>query len=126
MPAMPIHRPADIVDDNPFARSVWSAGPDERQRAPSPPVAVGPARLGGAAMTSRTRADEPTGYPDAELDAWARRTRVWCRGGEPDDLPRLEPAAPASAPRDVFVYFISGAKERAPAAAQALLQRLGA
>ena len=34
--------------------------------------------------------------------------------------------APDGPPRDVFVYFISGAKERAPAAAKALLQRLGA
>ncbi|RYF33456.1 MAG: DUF72 domain-containing protein, partial [Comamonadaceae bacterium] len=27
--------------------------------------------------------------------------------------------------RDVFVYFINGAKEKAPAAAGALLERLG-
>jgi len=29
------------------------------------------------------------------------------------------------APRDVFLFFISGAKERNPAAAMALLERLG-
>ena len=28
-------------------------------------------------------------------------------------------------PRDCFVYFINGAKERAPTAAMALLKRLG-
>ena len=32
-------------------------------------------------------------------------------------------AAPEKA-RDVFVFFINGAKERAPAAAQAMLERL--
>jgi len=32
--------------------------------------------------------------------------------------------APASRARDVFVYFINGAKEKAPAAAGALIKRL--
>jgi uncharacterized protein YecE (DUF72 family) len=54
--------------------------------------------------------DEPTGYPPDALDAWARRLH--------------ERSAPAAG--DCFVYFISGAKIRAPAAAQALLQRLAA
>ena len=41
-------------------------------------------------------------------------------------MPRIEPAtAPAAAGRDVFLFFISGAKERAPAAAIATLQALG-
>lgn len=47
------------------------------------------------------------GYPAADLDAWAERARAWAAEG-----------------RDVFLYFINGAKVRAPAAAQALLQRL--
>jgi uncharacterized protein YecE (DUF72 family) len=51
---------------------------------------------------------EPAGYPPAALDAWAERARQWSQGGT----------------RDVFLYFINGAKVRAPAAAQALLQRL--
>jgi hypothetical protein len=33
------------------------------------------------------------------------------------------PAAP-TAPRDVFMFFISGAKEKAPAAAMALRRRV--
>ena len=52
--------------------------------------------------------DEPDGYPAEALDAWAQRLGE--RSAQ-DDC-------------DYFVYFISGAKIRAPAAAQALLQRL--
>jgi len=66
----------------------------------------------------------PTGYAPEALDAWARRAREWMRGGEPDDLPRVGATKPAKGERDVFVYFINGAKERAPAAAMALLDRL--
>ena len=81
---------------------------------------------GGDFVYARLRcaeADEPTGYAPKALDAWARRAKVWADGGDPDDLPRLaEPIK--SGPRDVFVYFINGAKERAPAAAMALLDRL--
>jgi len=41
-------------------------------------------------------------------------------------LPKIEKKASSnSKPRDVFIYFINGAKERAPHAAQALLQMLG-
>ena len=66
----------------------------------------------------------PTGYAPTALDAWARRAREWMRGGDPQDLPRVADARPGAAGRDVFVYFINGAKERAPAAAMALLDRL--
>ncbi len=57
-------------------------------------------------MTSRE--DEPTGMTSAELDAVASRARAWAEGGE------------------VFSYFISGAKVRNPAAAEALIERLKA
>lgn len=66
----------------------------------------------------------PTGYSPQALDAWAERAREWARGGEPADLPRVAGAKPAAGERDVFIYFINGAKERAPAAAMALLDRL--
>ena len=66
----------------------------------------------------------PTGYADGALDAWAGRARAWAAGGAPPDLPRLEEPPAARAPRDVFIYFINGAKERALAAAAALLNRL--
>jgi uncharacterized protein YecE (DUF72 family) len=66
-----------------------------------------------------------TGYEEGALDAWAERARQWAAGGAPADLPALEEAPAQGKPRDVFVYFINGAKERAPAAAMAFLSRLG-
>ena len=66
----------------------------------------------------------PTGYADDALDAWAARARQWAEGAIPADLPSLENATPAAGSRDVFIYFINGAKERAPAAALTLLSRL--
>ena len=64
------------------------------------------------------------GYPDADLDAWARRARAWTEGDDPADLPHVAELRPDRTPREVFVFFIASAKERNPAAAQALLQRL--
>jgi uncharacterized protein YecE (DUF72 family) len=55
----------------------------------------------------RTRADLETGYLPAELDVWAERARSWAENG-----------------RDVFAFFIAGAKERAPDSAKAMLARL--
>jgi uncharacterized protein YecE (DUF72 family) len=52
--------------------------------------------------------EEPTGYAPDALDGWAERFR----------------RQSAEIGCDCFVYFINGAKLRAPAAAQALLQRL--
>ena len=79
------------------------------------------------ARLMRSRADEPTGYPREALDRWSERARSWASGGRPDDLPYLEAKASVAPPRrDVFLYFISSAKERNPAAAMALLRRLGA
>jgi uncharacterized protein YecE (DUF72 family) len=65
-----------------------------------------------------------TGYPGTALDAWAERARTWSAGKDPAGLPRVEPAKGRATPRDVFIYFISAAKERNPAAAMALLERL--
>ena len=50
-----------------------------------------------------------TGYTKPALKKWAAQAQEWTGGGK----------------RDVFVYFINGAKERAPAAAQELLRALG-
>ncbi|MGE3474430.1 MAG: DUF72 domain-containing protein [Rhodospirillaceae bacterium] len=58
------------------------------------------------ARLMRTKPSVKTGYKPAELDAWAKRAKTWAKNG------------------DAFVYFISGAKERAPAAAQALIERV--
>ena len=77
------------------------------------------------ARLMRSVASEPTGYDAAALQGWAKRAETWQSGAEPDDLPRIgKPADKRGQPRDVFVYFISGAKERAPAAACALLSML--
>ncbi len=77
------------------------------------------------ARLMRSRADVASGYPADELEAWARRIRDWRDGGDPAELPHLGPAAPHR-PREAFVFFIASAKQRNPAAAMALLQRLGA
>ncbi|MGH8213742.1 MAG: DUF72 domain-containing protein, partial [Rhodanobacteraceae bacterium] len=77
------------------------------------------------ARLMHSREPEREGYPAKELDAWSERVRLWGQGGEPDDLPRVTPGDDTkSAPRDVFVYFISAAKARNPAAAMALQRRL--
>src|SRR5437588_259250 len=76
------------------------------------------------ARLRRTVATEPNGYAAEALEAWAKRFRAWADGGAPRDTPTLVPKAANSGPRDCFVYFINGAKERAPAAALGLLQRL--
>ena len=68
------------------------------------------------------------GYPPKALDEWAARARTWALGGMPDDLPYVvaEPKPkPKKQPRDVFIYFIPEAKVRAPAAAMALIERVG-
>jgi uncharacterized protein YecE (DUF72 family) len=65
-----------------------------------------------------------SGYAPEALDAWADRARVWASGAEPADVPRVENALAPGQARDVFMFFISGAKERAPAAAVELLKRL--
>jgi uncharacterized protein YecE (DUF72 family) len=60
------------------------------------------------ARLRRCAAEEPAGYMPQALDSWAGRFRqLSAEGGH-----------------DCFVYFINGGKIRAPAAAQALLQRL--
>jgi uncharacterized protein YecE (DUF72 family) len=60
------------------------------------------------ARLRRCAVGEASGYPPAALDDWAETFRGFSTEGA----------------RDCFVYFIDGSKVRAPAAAQALLQRL--
>jgi uncharacterized protein YecE (DUF72 family) len=71
-----------------------------------------------------TSEKEKTGYAPAALDLWAKRAKLWEQGGAPADLKTISPEPAAKTPRDVFIYMISGAKVRAPAAAMALLERL--
>lgn len=73
----------------------------------------------------RSRADVETGYPADELDVWAERLKTYAAGGVPKDLPTLTGDAPKATPRDVYCFFISGAKAQNPAAAMALIERVG-
>lgn len=57
----------------------------------------------------RSAADCATGYPPQELGRWARGAREWAGMGEANEA---------------FVFFINGAKERAPAAAMETLKQL--
>ncbi|MBN8959882.1 MAG: DUF72 domain-containing protein [Rhizobiales bacterium] len=77
------------------------------------------------ARLQKGRDDIETGYPPKALDAWATRLETWAAGGEPDDLPRMGPAIRKKQPRDVFAYVIHEGKVRAPAAAMALIERVG-
>ena len=76
------------------------------------------------ARLMRSRSDVPTGYTDSELSTWAKRAHEWAKGGQPDALPTLAKDAAPKRKRDVFVFFISAAKERNPAAAMALIGKL--
>lgn len=57
----------------------------------------------------RSEPDCASGYAPEQLDAWARGARAWTELSEQ---------------HEVFVYFINGAKERAPAAALELIRRV--
>jgi uncharacterized protein YecE (DUF72 family) len=65
------------------------------------------------------------GYSDAALDLWAARARAWACGAAVDGLDCVEPRSADGKARDVYMYVISGHKVRNPAAAMALLRRLG-
>lgn len=71
-----------------------------------------------------TSEGEPLGYSPAALDRWAERARSWAAGGMAEGLETVGPAAERR-PRDVFLYVISGHKVGNPAAAQALIERIG-
>ncbi|MEE3622698.1 DUF72 domain-containing protein [Nitrospirillum sp. BR 11752] len=55
-----------------------------------------------------TTEGEEKGYSEAALDAWAQKAKTWASDG-----------------KDVYLYVISGYKVRNPAAAMALIERLG-
>jgi uncharacterized protein YecE (DUF72 family) len=65
-----------------------------------------------------------TGYSKPALKKWAAAAQQW-QAGQLPALPYVETGKDSAKGRDVFVYFINGAKERAPAAAMQLIQLLG-
>ena len=67
-----------------------------------------------------------TAYAPKDMDAWAQRFQEFAAGGAPADLAPVDAGhAPARTPRDVYAFFIHEGKVRAPAAAMALLERVG-
>jgi uncharacterized protein YecE (DUF72 family) len=75
------------------------------------------------ARLQRSRQDVETGYPLCEIDRWAQVAKRWARGESPEGLPYAA-KPPKPRPRETYVFFISGEKERNPAAAEALIERL--
>ncbi len=76
------------------------------------------------ARLMRSQSQLPQGFEPQVLDGYAACAQVWASGDEPDGLPRVEAKPAAAQPREVFMFFISAAKERNPAAAMALIERL--
>ena len=72
----------------------------------------------------RSDAGQPDGLAPEVFDQLSACARTWREGREPDDIPKVEARSAPIEPRDVFMFFIGGAKEKAPAAAMALLRSL--
>ncbi len=66
------------------------------------------------------------GYDDAALDQWVERARLWAAGRVPEGLETATEQVADGVAREVFLYVISGFKERNPAAAMAMIERLNA
>jgi uncharacterized protein YecE (DUF72 family) len=75
----------------------------------------------------RAESQRVTGYAPEVLDAWAACAQAWATGGQPAGVPLVDgdDGAPVAAARDVFMFMINGAKERAPAAAMEVIRRVG-
>ncbi len=73
-----------------------------------------------------TESRHKTGYAARADPLLGRTPHATGRRASPvDGLPRIEESSPKPQARDVFAFFISGAKERAPGAATATLAELG-
>ena len=72
-----------------------------------------------------TRATQKLGYSDADLQLWAARMQTWASGEIPSGFDLVSPTRAADQPRDVYLYVIGGHKVSNPAAASALIERLG-
>ncbi|MBL8558005.1 MAG: DUF72 domain-containing protein [Hyphomonadaceae bacterium] len=76
------------------------------------------------ARLQATQAKRKTGYAPAMLDSWAKIAKGWAAGEAPTTVEYVGDCKGDGVKRDVFIYMIAGAKERNPAAAMALLERL--
>jgi uncharacterized protein YecE (DUF72 family) len=72
-----------------------------------------------------TQPKQPLGYAKPALDLWARRAESWSAGGSAEGLAMASELKGERVDRDVYLYVISGHKEANPAAAQALIERVG-
>jgi uncharacterized protein YecE (DUF72 family) len=83
---------------------------------------TGPIRY---ARLMRTVAEEPTGYTAKAIVGWAEVARDWAHGREDDAFPKADAGAGTGrTPSDVYMFYISGAKVRAPHAAMATIAAL--
>jgi uncharacterized protein YecE (DUF72 family) len=78
------------------------------------------------ARLQRSRENVATGYDEAALDRWADIAKGWAAGKTPNGLVYVTDTPAPATPRETFVFFIAGAKVRAPFAAQALIGRVRA
>jgi uncharacterized protein YecE (DUF72 family) len=76
------------------------------------------------ARLQRSREDVAAGYTEEELDRWAEAAKAWAGGESPAGLPYSGKAPAAAGPREVYLFFVAGAKGRNLAAAEALIGRL--
>lgn len=76
------------------------------------------------ARLMRSQARLTQGYPAPAMAQWAQRVQAWRRGEDVAELPHVAKPLPKGKPREVYVFFISAAKERNPAAAMALMRAL--
>lgn len=76
------------------------------------------------ARLMRSADEVPTGYTAAALTRWAKHAHDWAAGKDIAELPHVASVQRAGPARDVFIYFISAAKHRNPAAAMALQKRV--
>jgi uncharacterized protein YecE (DUF72 family) len=67
---------------------------------------------------------EPVGYSENALEQWVHRAQEWSSGRPADGLERMAAQPADHLGRDVFLYVISGFKQRNPAAAMAMIDRL--
>ena len=89
-----------------------------------PPIADVTADFSYARL-QRCVENETTGYSAKALDQWVAHAREWEKGIAPGALETYgKPSKPEKKKHDVFLYFISGAKVRAPQAAMAMIERL--
>lgn len=71
-----------------------------------------------------TKEDQADGYSPADLDLWAKRAQTWSEGTPAPGIETVTGDAPTNQKRDVFLYVISGFKDRNPRAAIRLIERV--